>query len=138
MNRKKALIPLLLVFLLMLGGCKGFKYSFTSFGGSTKIEVNGSEGDYAESSDFEVGKNRQIVLKSELESGQLQIDFAEATVFYTDSDSPADVIIGDVVTSVKIGKGETLNFDLPQGDYVMCCTCIGTTKGVVTMDIEKK
>ncbi len=138
MNRKKALIPLLLVFLLLLGGCKGFKYSFTSFGDSTKIEVNGAEGDYGESSDFEVGKNRQIILKSELEEGQLQIDFAEATVFYTDSDSPRDVIIGDVVTSVKIGKGETLNFDLPQGDYVMCCTCIGTTKGVVTMDIEKK
>ncbi len=138
MNRKKALIPLLLVFLFLLGGCKGFKYSFTSFGDSTKIEVNGSEGDYGESSDFEVGKNRQIVLKSELESGQLQIDFAEATVFYSDSDSPRDVIVGDVVTSVKIGEGETLTFDPPQGDYVMCCTCIGTTKGVVTMDIEKK
>lgn len=127
---------------LVLAGCGAirFTFSFTRMGDKTTVEIKEAEdGDTAESDYISVGKGRAAVIESSLEKGQLQIDFAEAAVFSSvENDTPEDVIIGDVVESVTVGPGDTLQVRLERGDYVYQVRSIGQTSGKVVIDIQKE
>ena len=133
---RKITLIVLMVVMMLFTGCGGFKYSFTMVGDNTKIEVNAKDGDYAESSYFSVGRNSQITVEPQLDKGSMKIEFAEATVFMTDSDSSNDVIIGNVVTTVTVKDKEKAVVTLPEGDYVLLVTAIGSTKGTVEIKVN--
>ena len=126
---------------LVLAGCGGLKFTYdmTKIGNKITIKVNDAgDGETAETDYFSVGKGMAAVIESELEKGQLQIDFAEATVFiHSDPDQSDDVYTGDVVESITVGPGETASIKLEKGDYVYLLTTIGETSGKVVIDLKK-
>ena len=137
---KKSLIAILAVLMMamVLSGCDGATYTFTSFGGKTTIEVNqASDGADAESSVLSVGKNRSAAIESSLDKGRLQIDFVDATVFPGGEDLPDEVVLNDTVASITVGPGSIESIPLEQGDYVMQVKAIGETNGKITVNIEK-
>ncbi|MBR4446030.1 MAG: hypothetical protein IKS37_09095 [Solobacterium sp.] len=137
MKRTKMLFSLIILSLLFVSGCKGFKYVFTGGLDDYSIEVNASDGDYAESSDFTLLSDRNAVITGNLEEGKLQIEFAEATIIMTDPDTPEDVIVGNVIETVTVGGNEELTVRLPQNDYVMLVTAMGKTKGKIDIKFVK-
>lgn len=137
MKRTKMLFSLIILSLLFASGCKGFKYVFTGGLDGYSIEVNASDGDYAESSDFTLLSDRNAVITGNLEEGKLQIEFAEATIIMTDPDTPEDVIVGNVIETVTVGGNEELTVRLPQNDYVMLVTAMGKTKGKIDIKFVK-
>ena len=137
MKRTKMLFSLIILSLLFANGCKGFKYVFTGGLDGYSIEVNASDGDYAESSDFTLLSDRNAVITGNLEEGKLQIEFAEATIIMTDPDTPEDVIVGNVIETVTVGGNEELTVRLPQNDYVMLVTAMGKTKGKIDIKFVK-
>lgn len=138
--RKTAIISLasmVLALSFMLAGCEGATFSFTQMGNNITIEVNSAkEGNTAESSSFTVGKGRAAIVESTLDSGELRIDFAQATVF-THPDEPDKCIVGDVAASVIVGAGDRETVALEPGDYVLQVTAKGDTNGKITVKIEK-
>ncbi len=138
MRKVRFVCVLALVLALLLSGCEKFHFSFTTALNNTKIEVNDAvDGDFAESSPISVGKDRVVVVDSALEKGKLKIDFTKATVF-SNEDGPDDVILGDVVASVTVGRSGKERLALERGDYVMQIEAIGETDGVVTVNVEKR
>ena len=129
---------------LILTGCGGFDlnftFSFTNLMGKTTVEIKDAEdGETAQSDYVSVGKGRAAVIESALEKGRLQIDIAEAEVYtYADDDTPADIVVGDVVESITVGPGDTARVSLEKGDYVYLVTAIGETSGKVVIDIQKE
>ncbi|MGX8686463.1 MAG: hypothetical protein ACSW8K_01500 [bacterium] len=129
---------------LILAGCGGFDlnftFSFTNLMGKTTVEIKDAEdGETAQSDYVSVGKGRAAVIESALEKGRLQIDIAEAEVYtYADDDTPADIVVGDVVESITVGPGDTARVSLEKGDYVYLVTAIGETSGKVVIDIQKE
>ena len=121
---------------MLLSGCSGFSYTFSGWGNKTTIDVsNAEDGKFGESSVISAGSGSVAVVESALDKGQLQIDFAEATVFNF-SDEPEEVVVGDVVKSVTVGPGSREELPLEAGDYVLQVTAIGTANGKVTATVE--
>ena len=133
-----------LLMALVLAGCAGFDFnptfSFTNIMGKTTVEIkDAKDGETAQSEYVSVGKGRAAVIESALEKGRLQIDIAEAEVYtYADDDTPADIVVGDVVESITVGPGDTARVSLEKGDYVYLVTAIGETSGKVVIDIQKE
>ncbi|MBO4881366.1 MAG: hypothetical protein J5555_06765 [Firmicutes bacterium] len=128
----------ILVIIALLSACSGAKFSMTTTGQKSTVKVNEAEdGDFIETEYTSVGKNRIAVIEADLDKGQLQIDFVEVTVF-AHVDQPADVIEGDIAVSVTVGSDDKEQIDLPQGDYVIRITAVGTTTGEAKIEIEKK
>ena len=135
---KKYLIRLLsLLLIITLTSCGKFNYEISSGPNRTTIKVTDAKNDaYAEAGPISIGNNRILNITSELDKGELQIEFAEAIVT-TSSDEPDDYTILDVVETIKLKPGDTLELSLTPGDYVLLLTTIGDTNGVVTIDINK-
>ena len=135
LRNAKTTVLLLLLLSLLLTGCAGAALTITSAGNKSTIEANDAEdGRYLESAAFSVGKGKTVVIESSLEKGQLKIEFAQAIV-WRDEDVE-ETVIGDVVASETVGSGDSREFSLEQGDYVMQVTVIGSTSGRVTVNIQ--
>ena len=135
MKKMKIAIPVILIVGLLLVGCAGATFSISSAGSNSTIEVNNAEdGSTAESRSFSVGKGKTAYIESSLEKGQLKIDFAQATVI-TEHETER-TIVGDVVASETVGPGDSREFSLQQGDYVMLLTAVGSTSGKVTVNFK--
>ena len=135
MKKMKIAIPVILIVGLLLVGCAGATFSISSAGSNSTIEVNNAEdGSTAESHSFSVGKGKTAYIESSLEKGQLKIDFAQATVI-TEHETER-TIVGDVVASETVGPGDSREFSLQQGDYVMLLTAVGSTSGKVTVNFK--
>lgn len=131
-------IAILLALVLILSACGAAKFSLTSVGSKFSLEANEAEdGDFIESQYYSVGKDRVAVIASELEKGELQIDFVEAMVFDHADDDP-DVYLGDVAVSVVLGAQDEQTVELPRGDFVVRFTAIGTLTGKASVEIEKE
>lgn len=140
MKKGKWSLLVILMAVMLLAGCKGPKFTFTTTTvlDKTTIEIKEAKDDeYVETDYISVGKNRIGTVESSLDKGELKIDFVEATVFDND-DGPDDVMTGDVVSSVTVGPGETKEVEIERGDYVMQCTTIGETNGKVVVHFDKK
>ena len=138
MKTARIIAILALVLALLLAGCDGATFVITGTPNKTTIQVNdASDGAYGESSPISVGKGRVAVVESALEKGELQIDFAEATIFHYNDDTE-EIIIGDVLARVKVGGGDKATVPLEKGDYVLQVTTVGSTGGKVTVSLEKK
>ena len=135
MKKMKIAIPMILIACLLLVGCAGAAFTISSAGNRTTIEANNAEdGSTAESGSFSVGKGKTACVESSLEKGKLKIDFAQATVYM--EHETERTIVGDVVASETVGPGDSREFSLPQGDYVMLLTAVGSTSGKVTVNIK--
>ena len=139
MRRIKPLTALLLIFsMMLLTACSGGNFTMTGTGSKITIEVKDAEdGAYAESFDFSVGKDKYIAVASELDKGELQIEFAEVSIFTHDKE-PDELIVGDVIETITVGPGENSELELPKGNYIMLLTTVGETNGKLTVTIEKK
>ncbi len=138
MKTAKTAAILALVHTLLLAGCDGATFVFTSTPNKTTIQVNdAADGAYAESSPISVGKGRVAVVEAALEKGEVKIEFAEATIIDHDEDS-GEIILGDVIASVTVGAGAKETIPLEKGDYVLLVTTVGSTGGKVTVSIEKE
>ena len=135
MKKMRIAIPVILIAGLLLAGCAGATFTISSAGNRTTIEANNAEdGSTAESGSFSVGKGKTACVESSLEKGKLKIDFAQATVII--EHETERTIIGDVVASETVGPGDNREFSLPQGDYVMLLTAVGSTSGKVTVHFK--
>ena len=135
MKKLNIAIPMVLIVGLLLVGCAGATFTITSAGNKSTIEVNNAEdSSTAESGSFSVGKGKTAYVDSSLEKGQLKIDFAQAIIF-REHDTER-TIVGDVVASETVGPGDSREFPLPQGDYVMLLTAVGSTSGKVTVNFR--
>ena len=134
MKKMKIAIPMILIACLLVG-CAGATFTITSAGNNSTIEVNNAEdGSTAESGSFSVGKGKTACVESSLEKGKLKIDFAQATVYM--EHETERTIVGDVVASETVGPGGSRELALPQGDYVMLITAVGSTSGKVTVHFK--
>ncbi|MBQ9036557.1 MAG: hypothetical protein IJ115_03800 [Erysipelotrichaceae bacterium] len=134
----KKVITLLIAMMLLLTGCKGFSYTFSGSSNNVTIEATADDGKYGESSYFTLDSDEKIVITTDLKKGELQLEFAEATVFIDTDSSSDDVTIGKVVHTVKVSGNDTEAFELPAGDYVILVTASGRTEGKVLVDLVKK
>ena len=137
MHTKKWMIaiPIILIAGLLLTACSGSTFTITSAGNRSTIEANDAEdGSTAETGSFSVGKGKTACVESSLEKGQLKIDFAEATVYLEHEIERVDV--GDVVASETVGPGDSREFPLNQGNYVLQITAVGSTSGKVTVSFK--
>ena len=136
--RRSICLILIVAMAMLLPACDGFTFSFTGSGSKMTMEVmDAKDGDFGESYSIEVGKNRIVKVESSLEKGELQIDFAEAHIFY-DDDGPDSEEAGDVVASMKVGPGSSESLELEPGDYILQLTAIGATNGKVTVEVVKQ
>ena len=123
--------------MLLLSGCGVGNFEISGSSSKTTIKVNNAEDDaYGETYAIEVGKNRTVVINSELDKGELKIDFAEAVNFAM-SDEPDDWQTFDVVKSVSVGPGDSEEFTVPEGYYILQLTTIGQTNGKVIVNVNK-
>ena len=137
MTKRLLLLAAVLAAALLLNGCDGVSYDITTFGSKTTVQVNDvGDGADAESIPLSVGKNRHATVTSELNKGQLQIDFVEVTVFAREGEAD-EVIYGDTAASVTVAPGGAETVPLDKGDYVARFTAIGETGGTVIIQIEK-
>ena len=135
MKKMRIAIPVILIAGLLLAGCAGATFTISSAGNRTTIEANNAEdGSTAESGSFSVGKGKTACVESSLEKGKLKIDFAQSTVYM--EHETERTIVGDVVASETVGPGGSRELSLPQGDYVMLITAVGSTSGKVTVNIK--
>ncbi|MBR4703525.1 MAG: hypothetical protein IKO91_06750 [Oscillospiraceae bacterium] len=138
MKTAKIVCFLCLVLVLLLAGCDGATFVFTGTPGKTTIQINdAADGAYAESSPISVGKGRVAVVESALDKGEVQIEFAEATIFRSNDDTE-EIIVGDVIAMAKVSSRDKATLPLEKGDYVLLVTTVGSTGGKVTVSIEKE
>ncbi len=138
MKTAKTVCFLALVLALLLAGCDGATFVITGTSGKTTIQINDApDGAYAESSPLSVGKGRVAVVEAALDKGEVQIEFAEATIL-RNSDDTEEVILGDVIAMAKVSSGDKATLPLEKGDYVLQVTALGSTGGKVTVSIEKE
>ena len=138
MKKIRILAAVIMVFALILAGCSFGTFEFSGSPSKATIKVkNASDGAYGESFEFVVGKNEKLKYTSQLDKGQVQIDFIE--VFNISSPDEADNYIdGDTVDSITIGTGETVTIELPEGEYKMGVTTIGETNGKIALEYVKE
>ena len=137
MNRMRVILTSILL-LLVFTGCGNFNFSFTSAGGKTKIEVNNvADGETAEYQVINVSKGKSVSVESELEKGQLKIDFAETVNMKTSVDDMDDYVTGDIVSTITVGAGGSGTVSLDPGEYSLLVTAIGETNGTVTVNVRK-
>ena len=139
MNMRKTMKKLILLCLVAvtLCGCNSYKFSMTSSNSKTTVKVNHVEdGDTADSSAFEVGKNRVVNIESSLTQGELQIAFVSA-INVASIDDDDNWIKLDTVKTVTVGPEDQLSFPLDRGDYIMEFTAVGETDGSVVITITK-
>ena len=135
LSNAKTVAALLLLLSLLLSGCAGAALSITKVGNKSTIEAsNAEDGTNMESAAFSVGKGKTVTMESALEKGQLKIEFAQATVFRHDDEE--QTIVGDVVAGETVGPGDSREFPLEKGDYVMRVTVIGSTSGKVSVNVQ--
>ena len=135
MKKTRIAVIALLLLAVLLTGCDGVNFVFTTAGSKTTIEVkNAADGAYGESTNFSVGKGKIVYVDYALDKGELKIDFAEATIFHNENSSD-DVIVGGVAESITVGPGDKVEVDLGRGDYVMQVTASGETNGTVTVKV---
>ena len=135
MKKRKIAISVILIVGLLLSGCAGAAFTISSAGNRSTIEANNAaDGATAQSGSFSVGKGKTAHVESSLEKGKLRIDFARATV--TIEHETERTIVGDVVAGETVGPGDVRELPLPQGDYVMLVTAVGSTSGRVTVRFE--
>ena len=78
-----------------------------------------------------------VNVNADLSEGTMKLEFAEATVILDDPDTPEDVIIGNVITTLNLTGQDSSSFTLPEGDYAMLVTAQGKTKGTVKIEVVK-
>ena len=137
MKKARTAIIVALVLVVLLMGCAGASFSLTSYEGKTTIEVNNAEdGKTVQSGPFSVGKDKIVTVDATaMEKGALNIDFAQATV-HSREGKPDEVIVGDVLTGVKVSSGDSAEFSMEKGTYVMLITAVGTTNGKAVVSVK--
>ena len=59
-----------------------------------------------------------------------------ATLVTWTEDDEEQTIVGDVVAGETVGPGDSREFPLNQGDYVLQITAVGSTSGKVTVSFK--
>ena len=137
MKRFKFTVCIVLI-VALLASCASVSFVVTTAGNKIKVKVEKpDDGAYVETESFSFGKDQVVSVTSDLEEGELQIEFVEATVFKY-ADQTEDVILGDTAVSVTVGPDEDTEFDLSKGDYVIRITAVGSPDGKAWIEIEKK
>ncbi len=133
-NIKKMFAAVMLPAVLLLTGCSS-DFVVTQSGNNSTIEMkNVEDGKNMETEDFHVGSGEVVEVSANMSKGELQIDFAEATTIYGNTN---ETYLGEVVKSITVSTKFTAQVTLPEGDYGMILTTVGTSNGVVTVKVVK-
>lgn len=136
-SRSKTVLFLISIFLFILTACSGASYSMTGSHNKTTIKVTADDGKYGEGFVMDINKNQIISIDSQLEKGELQIDFCEV-INMADADETEDYEIVDTIKTVNIKPGDKLEFALDYvGDFMPTLTAIGQTSGTVIINVIK-
>ena len=136
MKRIRTIILSVLFAAMMLAGCGAVKFDTTTVFGKTTIKVqNAEDGDTGESGVIHISKNQSLQFESALDSGSLNIGFCEAIDVST-GDETDDYIAGDVMDTISIGPGESVNVALSPGPYILQYTAVGKTNGTITANVH--
>ena len=137
MKRFKFAVCIVLI-VALLASCASVSFVVTTAGNKVSVKVDDpDDGAYVETESFSFGKDQVVSVTSDLEEGELQIEFVEATVFKY-ADQTEDVTLGDTAVSVTVGPDDETEFDLPKGDYVIRVTAAGSPSGKARIEIEKQ
>ena len=129
--KMKKLFIITLLTLLVLTGCGKSKYVITSGLDKTTIEVNGVEDNTAvESSSITLNSNKTVNIDSQLDKGQLKIDFCSA-INTADADEMENYVVTDVVKTIVVNPGDNIQFDLGADTYILQIVSVGSTNGKV-------
>jgi hypothetical protein len=137
MRKAKVFVLIMAFFAMLASGCSGGTIVFSGGFDKYTIEIDAVDGKYGESFEFGVGKDRIVNVNADLSEGTMKLEFAEATVILGDPDTPEDVIIGNVITTLNLTGQDSSSFTLPEGDYAMLVTAEGKTKGTVKIEVVK-
>ena len=128
----------LILMMFLFVGCSGAKYSISGGPTKTTIEVSADDGNYGEAFVMDINKNKIVKIDSQLEKGELQIDFAEVINTAT-GDEPDDYEIVNTIKTINIKPGDQVEVDLDfAGEFMPTLTAVGETSGTVVISIEKK
>ena len=127
----KKLFIITLLTLLVLTGCGKSKYVITSGLDKTTIEVNDVEDNTAvESSSITLNSNKIVNIDSQLDKGQLKIDFCSA-INTADADEIENCVVTDIVKTIVVNPGDSIQFDVGAGTYILQIVSVGSTNGKV-------
>jgi len=138
MKKIKKVVLLILV-LLLICGCSG-KFTFETSIKGEKIEIkvnDAQDGESGETLEFEVMKNRVLDITSNLDKGEMKLDFVSVVIF-TNEEGPDDVVVNEVVKSITIASNETVQLELNPDYYIIQFTSTGNSNGSINIDINKK
>lgn len=135
---RSVFLILVMTLAVFSGGCGNAKFVFSGGPNKHTIEVNAPDGAYGESYDFRIGKDRNTVIRADLSGGSLQINFAQVTVFDSDTNHSEDIIVGDVIESVTVSGTDEVTLSLPKDDYIMQVTARGSLSGPIRIEIVRK
>ena len=135
MKRIKTILILALS-VLLLSGCGAVKFEINSSSKKANIKINDVEdGTFAEISTMYVSNGKKVHIESSLNKGKLKIEFAEA-IEVSSVDEEDEYVAGNIVETVEVGPGESLELSIDQGRYVVQLTTLGQTEGTVDININ--
>ena len=129
---------LVVIAIVLSTGCSGASYSMTGSSNKLTIKATAEDGKYAEGFVMDISKKESVVIESELEEGELQIDFME--VINTASGDETDNYEAiSTIKTVTVKPGDHLEFTLDYyGEFMPTLTAIGKTTGTVTISLVKQ
>lgn len=136
--RNLLVLSFIVMIVLSLSGCDGASYTMTGTGSKTTIKVSAEDGKYGEGFVMDISKKEIISIDSQLEEGELQIDFLEVMNTAT-GDEPDDYETLSTIKTVNIKPGDHLEFALDYvGEFMPGLTAIGKTSGTIIISKIKQ
>ena len=127
----KKLLIITLLTLFVLTGCGRSKYVVSSGSDRTTIEVNDVDDNTAvESSSITLNSNKIVNIDSQLDKGQLKIDFCSA-INTADADEMENYVVTDIVKTIVLNPGDNVQFELAADTYILQIVSVGNTNGKV-------
>jgi uncharacterized cupredoxin-like copper-binding protein len=140
MKKKHGKIFTVLMILLtatVFAACSGVSYEMTGTADKATIKIKADDGKYAEGIVMNKSRNEVIVIDSQLNEGELQIEFQEV-YNRARSDEPDDYEVLSTLTSVNVKPGDHLELPIDYaGDFRPDLTSIGHSEGTVVITVVK-
>ncbi len=137
MFKKTVKICSILLIVSLLAGCGKASFTITGSPSKSTIKVTAEDGKSCEANAMDLSNNKIVKIESELSSGALQIDLME-TVNMAAADEPDDYMVLELIQSVTVKSGDSLELSLDyNGEIMPVLTAIGKTEGTVTISIVK-
>lgn len=140
---KKKLRKIITVLMILLAAsvftaCSGASYEMTGTSNKATIKIKADDGKYAEGIVMDKSLKEIIVIDSQLNEGEMQIEFQE--VHNTaESDEIDNYEVLSTLASVNVKPGDHLELPIDYaGDFRPDLTSIGHSEGTIIISVVKQ